>query len=173
MSRWKSHLKFTESVLWEGRPAPRAYTFRHWRWSVTIFIFFMVTLAASIFAVGNPLRQPIILSDIQPAKMLLFLLVSFWIAGGPLFYSRLAWENEFYALTEKRLLLMYGLFGRRFSAFSLDGLKVQEVCRQGPALATVKLKDEKTGESISLCCLEHPELFLEKFADSSEKSERI
>ena len=174
MTRWKGYIKYGETIRWQGRPAPRAYTFRHWRWSAWIFCFFMVTLSASFITQWDTsLQLPMVLAEIQPSKMLLFLLVSFWVAGGPLFYSRLAWENEFYALTERRLLIMSGLFGRRFTAFSLDALALQAECRQGPTLATIKLKDEKTGRRITLCCLEHPELFFEKFAASVETSERI
>jgi hypothetical protein len=89
-------------------------------------------------------------------------LLGFWGTVGHLFYARLLWEREFYALTDRRLLVRSGLFGDRVSVLDLDELVEVFLSRQGPALGTVTVRGRTASRPIILFCLEHPELLLEK-----------
>lgn len=89
-------------------------------------------------------------------------LLGFWGTVGHLFYARLLWEREFYALTDRRLLVKSALFGGGVSTLDLGELAEVFLSRQGPALGTVTVRGRTAGRPIILFCLEHPELFLEK-----------
>ncbi|MEZ4598829.1 MAG: hypothetical protein R2940_03450 [Syntrophotaleaceae bacterium] len=156
MRRWRDHLQEGETLCWEGRPAPRAFTYRQWRWSAATLLLAAVGLGASA-----TLRWPLTLHPVILACLgLLFV----WGTVGHLIYSRLAWEKEFYALTDRRLLVKSGLFQHRITVFdrlSLCGMRLRYLA---PSLCTVSLQRRDGSGSIKLICLEHPELLLEKLA---------
>jgi hypothetical protein len=160
MSRWRSHLLEGEAVHWEGRPAPRAFTFRNWRWSAGVLVLYLSVsaLAATIYP-GPGMSLP---SAAGFVAAVFLVLVGFWGTVGHLFYARLLWEREFYALTDRRLLVKSGLFGDRVSVLDLDELAEVFLSRLGPALGTITVRGSIAARPIILFCLEHPELLLEK-----------
>ncbi len=168
MSRWRGHLLEGEAVRWEGRPAPRAFTFRNWRWSAGVLVLCLPVsaLAATVFP-GSGRSLPSAAGFV--ASVFLGLL-GFWGAVGHLFYARLRWEREFYALTDRRLLVKSGLFGGGISTLDLGELAEVFLSPQGPALATITVRGRNAGRPITLFCLEHPELFLEKLPRCKEKN---
>jgi hypothetical protein len=155
VSRWRRHL-----VLWEGRPAPRAFTFRNWRRSAWVLVLCLPVFALAAILLrgtGVSLSSPVVFVTV------VFLgLLCFWGTVGHLFHARLLWEREFYVLTDRRLLVMSGLFGGRISTLDLGELAEVSLARQGPTLGTVTVRRRNTGRPIILHCLEHPELLLEK-----------
>lgn len=168
MSRWRSHLFEGEAVHWEGRPAPRAFTFRNWRWSARVLVLYLsaAALAATIYP-GPGVSLP------SPAGFFVavFLVVAgFWGTVGHLFYARLLWEREFYALTDRRLLVKSGLFGGRVSILALDELAEVFLSRQGPALGTITVQGSVAARPVILYCLEHPELLLKKLPGCKGKN---
>ena len=40
---WNPHLEPGETVRWEGRPAPRCYTFRNWKHSLVGLLLLILT----------------------------------------------------------------------------------------------------------------------------------
>jgi hypothetical protein len=89
-------------------------------------------------------------------------LLFFWVAVGHLLIARLAWEMEFYALTDRRLLVESGLFRRTCSDLPLPELGTVSRHSLGVSLATVRVRRRDGGRPITLLCLEHPELLLDK-----------
>jgi hypothetical protein len=160
VSRWRRHLHEGETVRWEGRPAPRAFTFRNWRWSAGSLVLCLpvFALAAAMF-LGLGVLRP---SAAGSVAMVILGLLGFWGTIGHLFYARLLWEREFYALTDRRLLVKSGLFCGGISALDLGELGEVFLSRLGPALGTVTVQGRAAGRPIILFCLEYPELFLEK-----------
>jgi hypothetical protein len=159
VSRWQDHLLAGEAICWEGRPAPRAFTFRNWRWSAATLILSLpaLALAAAFSVAGKPL--PVAAG---PGAAVIVGLLFFWGTVGHLLAARLAWEREFYALTDRRLLVKSGRFGGGCFAYCLNDLDGVSTRFLGPSLATVRVRRRAAGRPITLFCLEHPELLLEK-----------
>lgn len=159
MSRWRKCLLQGEIICWEGRPAPRAFTFRNWRWSAVgvILCLSAVALEFVLSRAGNSL-----VSAAGPVVVAALGLLFFWVAVGHLLIARLAWEMEFYALTDRRLLVESGLFRRTCSDLPLPELDTVSRHSLGVSLATVMVRRRDGGRPITLLCLEHPELLLDK-----------
>ncbi|OEU64560.1 MAG: hypothetical protein BA870_11195 [Desulfuromonadales bacterium C00003094] len=154
MSRWKDLLEAEERIVWQGRPAPRAYTFRNWRWSLLAAAGLVVVL---FFRQGNgSLQVGYAVDQWWPA---VGLVVGLWAGIGHLIWARLEWERVFYLLTDRRLLAVSGVLGRRRQVLPLKRLQQLEQEALGPALATVKVFGG--GRPLTLHCLEHPQLFLQ------------
>lgn len=154
MNRWKDLLEAEERVVWQGRPAPRAYTFRNWRWSLQAAAGLVMVL---FFRQGNgPLQV-----DYAVGQWWAWagMVVGFWAGIGHLVWARLEWERVFYALTDRRLLAISGILGRRLQVLPLDQLEKFEQNAMGPALATVKVSGG--GRRLTLYCLEYPHLLLQ------------
>jgi hypothetical protein len=158
VSRWRDYLQKGESICWEGRPAPRAFTFRHWRWSAAALVSGLVLagLAMPAIRAGEPSGS---IGSVLPAALGLLV---FWGLFGPYLCARLAWEREFYALTDRRLLISSGLFACKVSACYRNELGEVSLRRLGPALATITFSRKEGCGQVTLACLEHPELFLQK-----------
>lgn len=150
MRRWARLLKPDERIVWEGRPAPRAFTFRNWRWSLS---------AASGLVVLLLLSQGFWLFDVDYGVWgWAGLAVGVLAVVGHLVWARLEWERVFYVLTDQRLVAVSGLFGRRRQELPLSDLESVEQLSLGAALATVKFAGK--GRCLTLHCLEHPQLLL-------------
>jgi hypothetical protein len=165
VSRWLEHLQKGETVCWEGRPAPRAFVFRHWRWSVGSLLFGLTALAVANISS----RAGSSLSTVPfPGTWLLLSLLFFWGTVGHLFYARLAWEKEFYALTDRRLLVKSGLFRRSISAVDRKDLKGVDLRPMGGVLATVSLGRRDGSRPVELKCLEHPQILMAEFSEAGK-----
>ena len=84
--------------------------------------------------------------------------VGAWIAVGHLVWARLEWEQVFYLLTDRRLVAVSGVLGRRCQELPLTELENVEQFARGAALATVKFAGKR--KRLTLHCLEHPQLLL-------------
>ncbi len=146
-------LEAGEKVLWRGRPAPRAYTFRNWRCSVLAII--GLALLLLLRQTGGAL-SPDFVAERWAVRLLLAGLL--WAAIGHLLWARLEWEPIIYLLTDRRLLAVSGLVRRRLQVLPLGEVRRVETASLGKALATVKILGG--GRPLTLYCLEHPQLLL-------------
>ena len=150
---WEPLLEPGETLRWEGRPAPRCYTFRNWRHSLfglllVILCLYWTVMAVQLAAVYHWPWLPLV-----PVP---FLLVAFYLALGHLLWARLEWEQVFYAVTDRRVLVRRGLRGRRHQQLPLAALVWFQVRPFGPELATVRLRGAAEDQRLALCCVEYP-----------------
>lgn len=161
MSRWDKVLEENECIAWQGRPAPRAYTFRNWRWSLMA----AVGLGLVLFFRPGGVFFP---ADNAVGHFLGWagLAAGFWFCIGHLLWARLEWEHVFYVMTDRRLVAMSGLLGRRRQSFSLEQVQKVEQETLGEALATIRIRG--CGRDMTLYCLEHPRLLLQLLSSHFE-----
>ncbi len=146
-----------ETILWQGRPAPRCYTFRHWLQATIGTILF---LACSFWLmVGIQLVRVEGYSWWLALAPLLLLIAAFFVGPGQLILARLRWEKIFYALTNRRLLVRNRLFGHKISIYHLCDYKRFKQKKYGQKLSSLRLSF-KGNPPIVLECLEQPENFL-------------
>lgn len=158
-------LEAGEEVLWRGRPAPRAYTFRNWRCSL---------LAIGGLALFFLFRQRGVLppDSFAPRWTVAMVLVGLlWAGIGHLLWARLEWENIIYLLTDRRLLAVSGLVRRRQQIVPLGGVRRVETASLGKSLATVKVVTE--GRRLTLYCLEHPEVLLNSLFPMIKSAQQV
>ncbi len=156
-----------EIVLWQGRPAPRCYTFRHWLQATIGTILF---LACSFWLmVGVQLVRAHGYSWWLAFAPVLLAVAAFFVGPGQLIFARRRWEKIFYALTNRRLLVRNRLFGNRASVYQLCDYKHFKQKKYGRQLLSLRLSF-KGSPPIVLECLEHPENFLEHLPKKESES---
>jgi hypothetical protein len=151
---WQWPLAVGEALLWQGRPAPRCYTFRHWQ----------LTLAgtALFFAGSCWLMLGWQLEEFAAYRSILLLLTvplvvaAFLLGPWQLLLSRWRWENLYYALTDRQLLVRDGLLQVRFLSYSLDDISGWQQKRFGEQLASIRIL---RGHEAPLVfdCIEYPQ----------------
>ncbi|MGK2908002.1 MAG: PH domain-containing protein [Desulfuromonadales bacterium] len=141
-----------EKICWEGRPAPRCYTFRHWRHSVFGLVF--VVLCSYWQALGIEMSKDYDLIWLAwlPTP---FLFLGLYLATGHLLQARLEWDHVYYAITDRRLLIMRGLFKRRIESLELSEITYFNLLHHGEQLGTLRVHKGKE-TMLTLHCLEHP-----------------
>ncbi|MDX2480096.1 MAG: hypothetical protein QNK24_07150 [Desulfuromusa sp.] len=156
-----------ETILWQGRPAPRCYTFRHWLQATIGTILF---LASSFWLmVGVQLVRAHNYSWWLAVAPLLLAIAAFFVGPGQLVLARLRWEEIFYALTDQRLLVRNSIIGRSTSTYQLCDYKQFKQKQYGQRLASIRLSFNGSAPII-LECLEHPENFLDHLPKKESKS---
>ncbi len=162
MMDWAPLLEPGEKVLWSGRPAPRCYTFRNGAHSLAGLVLLLPTLVwwwlGRDLAAGGG-------SAMAAWLPVPFLLVALYLVAGHLVLARLEWEGLFYALTDRRVLVLRGWPRRRLREIPLCALRYFSLRPLGADLATLKLLADPPSRPLNLCCLEHPSLltpFLEE-----------
>jgi hypothetical protein len=156
-----------EIFLWQGRPAPRCYTFRHWLQATIGTILF---LASSFWLmVGAQLVRAHNYSWWLAVAPLLLAIAAFFVGPGQLALARLRWEEIFYALTDQRLLVRNSLIGRKTSVYRLSDYKQFKQKKYGQHLSSIRLSF-KGSAPITLECLEHPESLLDHLPKKVSKS---
>jgi hypothetical protein len=148
MADWFPQLLAGEQICWEGRPAPRCYTFRYWRFSLTGAV--ILFLLGGWQGVAVPMGAP------QPPVWLIFAVaeLAFLLLLGLPLWQRFAWESIFYAITERRLLVRDW---RRVKAIPLATITAVTLDNQGAELGTLKV-DLADGPPLTLACLEYPRI---------------
>ncbi|MFK5925500.1 MAG: hypothetical protein QM483_02610 [Desulfuromusa sp.] len=151
-SQWS--LEKDETLLWQGRPAPRCYTFRHWLQATIGTILYL----ASCFwlMVGVQLVRNKDYSWWLAVAPFLLALAAFFVGPGQLILARLRWEKIFYALTDQRLLVRNRLIGSKIIFYQLSEFKQFKQKHYGQHLSSIRLSF-KDHPPIVLECLEHPE----------------
>jgi len=147
-----------EKILWQGRPAPRCYTFRHWMQATIGTILFF---ASSFWMmVGLQLVRAEGYSMGLVIAPFLLASIAFLIGPGQIMLARLRWEKIFYALTDQRLLVRNKIFGDKTLIYPMDCFNHYKQKRYGKKLCSYRLSF-KNSKSIVLECLEHPENLLD------------
>lgn len=163
MLQWP--LKEGETLTWQGRPAPRCYTFRHWLQALIGTVLF---LASSFWLmVGiHLIRADGVSIWILPVPILL-VVGSFLIGPMQVILARIRWEKIYYALTEQRLLVRNNLFGEKVKSFDMSDYRRYKIKKYGKKLKSVRVSFEG-GKHVVLECLEHPELLFEQLPASNQ-----
>lgn len=148
-------LQAGETLNWEGRPAPRCFTFRNWGHSlcglvllgfVGVWYFSGDGLDAAAGGYGFRLIT------------LPFVLLGIWLVFGHLLAARLEWEGVWYAVTDRRILVRRGLLRRRWQSLELAELIWFRMNPHGAELATLILRGGDGGEKrLRLNCIEQPQ----------------
>jgi len=146
-----------ETVLWQGRPAPRCYTFRHWLQAT----FGTILYLASCFwlMIGVELVRSQGYSWWLAVAPFLLALAAFFVGPGQLILARLRWEKVFYALTDQRLLVRNRMFGSKTFSYQICDCKKIKKKRYGQKLYSLRFSFHGS-PPVVLECLEHPENLL-------------
>lgn len=156
-------LEENETIIWQGRPAPRCYVFRHWLQALVGTILF---LAGSFwFMVGVHLVH----DENHPIWLLVFplaiVLGAFLVGPGQVIYLRIRWGKVFYALTDQRLLVRSRLFGTTIDSYPMENFQKYRTKQYGKHLRSLKLSFQGC-RPVVLDCLEHPETFMDFLPDT-------
>jgi len=145
-------LEEDEVLLWQGRPAPRCYLFRHWRSQ-------LVALAILLFF-GTSLWPAFQRDDLSALWFFLLLPMLPALVLGPLrlVYLRWRWETLFYAVSDRRLLIRCG---RNKQTVSYPWLMLEAIVLHPytDRLANIELKFTDS-RRVLLECLEEPKTCL-------------
>jgi len=142
-----------EKLQWEGRPAPRCYTFRQWRHA--LFGLFLTTVCSVWLWLGVQ----------QAAEQgwpwlvwvpLPFLGYALWLAFGQLLVARLEWAKVAYAVTDRRIIVQHGLFKPCLTALELERLTWFRLQPLGTELGTLRIHGEAGDPVLVLHCIEYP-----------------
>ncbi len=141
-----------EEVCWEGRPAPRCYTFRHWRHSIFGLVFLVICCYWQFLGFEMAETYESILLAWLPLP---FLLLGLYLSIGHLLQARLEWNRVYYAITDRRLLIQRGLLKLRIESLGLSEITYFSLHRQGEHLGTLRVYKGKE-KQLTLHCIEHP-----------------
>lgn len=149
-------LAANETILWQGRPAPRGYTFRHWRHALFGFALSLPCLlwqlvGIELAAAGSPAWVAWL--------PLPFNLGALYLTFGHLFIARLEWERVFYAVSDRTIYQRCGFFFHKLRTLPLAAVVTVRRRTLGPNLATIRIESVE-GESLDFVAIEHPELLL-------------
>lgn len=156
-------LAVDETILWQGRPAPRAYTFRNWRHAIFGFALMLPCLFWQLVGIE-------LVSAGAPSWVawlpLPFALGSLYLAFGQLLIARLEWEQVLYVVSDRTIYQRCGFFRPRLR--QIPRAKVTAVRKRtlGPNLATIRLDGEE-GQFLLFAAIEHAELLLRLFPDAA------
>ncbi len=155
---WQWPLEDGETLLWEGRPAPRCYTFRNWKLAlagVALFLAcsFWLMLGYQLVEVENHSSLLMLI----PIPLVLF---SFFIGPGQLLIARHRWEKIFYALTDQQVLVRDGLFSPHIRSFPSDQILNWQQKKYSEQLASIRILFAGDTDLI-FHCLEQPQNLLQ------------
>ncbi len=151
---WTDCLEEGELLRWEGRPAPRAFTFRNWIHSIVGVL--LLLLSAYWQMVGVQLAAVYHLFWLAWIPIP-FLIVGLYLGVGHILLARLEWEKVFYAVTDRRLLAQRGLLRQRIETFALSELTGFRVKPLGSELATLRVCSQSSGASLAFIAVEYPQ----------------
>ena len=148
-----------EPVLWQGCPAPRAFTFRHWRWSVAS----LPAFAGLLFLAPRATAE-------FPSTMFFCWLPALLATGygslGQLLQARLEWSGVRYVLFDSRLQVSRGWPLRRREELLLQDLAAWRVLPVAGQVVTLRLHGRAASRSLQLLCLERPQGLLRYLQDN-------
>lgn len=150
---WDGYLEEGELLRWEAKPAPRCYTFRHWKKSV--FGLLLVVLSVWWEVLGLQM------SEVYDLPILAFIPVPAWLLGlylafGHVILSRLEWDKVWYATTDRRVIARRGLRKERIRSIPLDQVGYFCLEPQGEHLGSVKILSIDSQTRMQCSCIEYP-----------------
>jgi integrase len=161
---WAPWLEEGERVRWEGRPAPRCYTFRKWRRSVYALLFLLLAVYWQIVGFEASVVYGVVIYRWLPAP---FVLVSLYLAVGYPALARLRWEKIFYAVTDRRVLISGGRRGEPLSCRWAD-IDSWDYLPIGQNLGSIRMVIRHARKPVFLHCLEHPGRVREMLGEALE-----
>ncbi len=139
-----------EKILWQGRPAPRCYTFQYWKQALLGSLLFLTSSFWLMFALE-------LTRDAQPfwlALLPLPLIVGSFVFGPwQILLARWRWPRIFYRLTETQLLFSVG------KPVPLARIIDIKMMKQGANLASLRVTVEDSSPAI-IHCIEQPHQLL-------------
>ncbi len=150
---WQPFLETGEIVEWQGRPAPRCFTFRHWRQAIFGLVFLILCIGWLLLGnqVAHELRKAWL--GLLPVP---FVAIGCYLAFAPLLLARLEWENVYYLLTDRRLITLRGVRRQQVVAVSRADVLYFQLKKQGEQLATLRVHARPEDPVLFLHCVEHP-----------------
>ncbi len=145
-------LENSEKLCWEGRPAPRCYTFRNWRHSFFGLALMPVCSYWQYSGFGFAKEYELFWLAWLPLP---FLLVALYLTIGHFIQARLEWNHVYYAITDRRLLVQRGFLKPRIETLELAEITYFSLHRQGEQLGTLRVHKGKE-QKLTLHCIEHP-----------------
>lgn len=141
-----------EDIRWEGRPAPRCYTFRHWKHSIFGLFFLAICTYWQIlaFPLADEYELPWLVWVPVP-----FVALGLYFSVGHLLQARLEWNRVYYAITDRRLLTQRGLWRLHTYEMNLAKITYFSLHQQGEELGTLRVHQGQEKQLV-LHCLEHP-----------------
>ena len=150
---WSPFLEEGEIAEWQGRPAPRCFTFRHWKQAL-FGLFFLVVCVVWLLVgmqVAAEYQKPWL--GLLPIP---FVAIGGYLAFGPLLIARLEWENVYFALTDRRLVTLRGVRRQQLVAVNREDILYFQLKKQGSQLATLRVHARPEDPILFLHCIEHP-----------------
>ena len=166
---WQTYLTAEEEVRWQGRPAPRCYTFRHWRHSIFGALFLAVSIYWQVLGV--------LMAETYAIPWLAWLPVCFVLTGGylsvgHLLQARLEWNHVHYVITDRRILCQRGLLWRDIRSMELAEITYFKLQRQGDQLGTFQIHKGEA-KALILHCIEYPQRVTELLESAMQQEERL
>lgn len=153
-----------EEILWQGRPAPRAYTFRHWRHALFGLVLSLPCLLWQLVGIELVAGGA---SSWAAWLPLPFNLGALYLAFGQFLLARLEWERVYYAVSDRTIYRYCGLFRPRLGTLPLSAVVTVRKRSLGPNLASIRMENRE-GEALAFVAIEHPELLLSLFPAASQ-----
>ena len=167
---WEWPLTDGETLLWQGRPAPRCYTFRNWKLSAAGTVLF---LACSFWMMlGVQLVESQNSSVLVVLVTIPLVVATFFLGPGQLLLARWRWEKLFYAVTNQRVLVRDGLLTEQFRTFPVTEISGWQQRSFGENLASIRLLRGDEAPQI-LACLEQPMLLVKHLPPRAPEEEVI
>lgn len=141
-----------ETLRWEARPAPRCYTFRHWRHSVFGLIFLVICGCWQVLGLTMAKAYTVPWLAWLPLP---FVLIGLYFFVGHLVQARLEWNHVYYAITDRRVITQRGLTRRRQQSIELSDVTYFKLHRQSEQLGTLRVHQGRE-QHLVLHCIEHP-----------------
>ncbi len=140
-------LETGEKILWQGRPAPRCYTFQYWKQALvgsTLFLVssFWLMLALELINEGQPVWLAVL-----PLPLIMG---SFFFGPAQILLARWRWPKIFYQLTDKQLGTSAG---RSVQLSKITDIKLK---KQGESLASLRVAVEDS-KPLIIHCIEQPD----------------
>jgi len=158
---WSRHLQGDERLLWQGRPAPRCYTFRNWKLALIGLCLFLLGSVWQMLGVQLATDGHAWYLAWIPAPLVC---IAFILGPGQILLARIEWERLFYALTDRRVLIQYGVLKNRVRAIPREEITSWQQRRYGEQLASIRLLQAGGKGAPILHCLEQPHPLLAHLA---------
>lgn len=166
--RWQWPLQEDEALIWQGRPAPRCYTFRNWKLALAGTALFLASsfwMMLAVQLVKTDAYSPLLVVITLP-----FVAATFCMGPGHLLLSRWRWEKLFYALTDRHLLVRDGLLTARIRSYPRHQISGWQQRRFGDALASIRILRGDEAPLI-LACLEQPQGLLQHLPQQTQPAD--
>jgi hypothetical protein len=142
-----------ELLRWEGRPAPRCYTFRHWRHALFGLVLTVICATWAWLGVKQSIEQGWPWLAWVPLP---FLGYALWLACGQLLAARLEWKQVAYAVTDRRVIVRRGLLKVREGELLLEQVTWFRMQPHGEELGTLRIHGGAGDTVLVLHCIEYP-----------------